>query len=86
MKKYNLQNSFKEFCKKNKFEINNEQIKVINLLNKFIYHKKNFFTNFFNSQKKMCFYLYGNVGVGKTMLLNFVYENLKIKKIYKLET
>ena len=80
MKKYNLQNSFKEFCKKNKFEINNEQIKVINLLNKFIYHKKNFFTNFFNSQKKMCFYLYGNVGVGKTMLLNFVYENLKIKK------
>ncbi len=80
MQKYNLQNSFKEFCKKNNFEINDKQITIINLLNKFIYPKKNILTNFFKSKKKLCFYLYGNVGVGKTMLLNFVFDNIKIRK------
>ena len=80
MQKYNLQNSFKEFCNKNNFEINDKQVKIINLFNKFINPKKNFLTYFFNSKSKMCFYLYGNVGVGKTMLLNFIYDGLKIKK------
>jgi cell division protein ZapE len=80
MQQYNLQNSFQEFCKKNKFEINDKQIKIINLLNKFINPKKNFLTYFLNPNNKKCFYLYGNVGVGKTMLLNFVYDELKIKK------
>ena len=41
MSKINLQDSFIEFCKKNKFEINNPQIKVISLLDKFINSKKN---------------------------------------------
>ena len=80
MEKYNLQNSFKEFCNNNNFEINDKQLKIINLFNKFINPKKNFLTSFFNQKKKMCFYLYGNVGVGKTMLLNFLYDELKIKK------
>ena len=80
MQKYNLQNSFQEFCKKKNFEINDKQIKIINLLNKFINPKKNFLTYFLNPNNKKCFYLYGNVGVGKTMLLNFVYDELKIKK------
>jgi cell division protein ZapE len=80
MQKYNLLNSFKEFCNKNKFEINEKQVKIINLLSKFINPKNNFLTYFLNRKKKMCFYLYGNVGVGKTMLLNFVYNELKIKK------
>jgi cell division protein ZapE len=77
----NLQNSFIEFCNKKKFEINQNQIKIINLLDKFLNQKKNFLNYFFNSKNKMCFYLYGNVGVGKTMLLNFVYSEIKIKKI-----
>jgi cell division protein ZapE len=80
MEKYNLQNSFKEFCNKNNFEINSKQLLIINSLNKFIFPTKNFFTFFLNSKNKMCFYLYGKVGVGKTMLLNFVYDELKIKK------
>ena len=80
MSKYNLQNSFLEFCKVNKFEINTQQVKIINLLNKFIFTKK-LFSLFFPSKKKICFYLHGNVGVGKTMLLNFVYDRIKIKKL-----
>ena len=74
MSNYNLQNSFIEFCKKKKFEINKNQVKIINLLDKFLNPKKNLFNYFLNSKDKMCFYLFGSVGVGKTMLLNFVYN------------
>ena len=75
-----LQNSFKEFCRKNKFEVNDQQIKVINLLDKFINNKENFFKRLFKKKEKLCFYLYGKVGVGKTMLLDFVYDKITIKK------
>ena len=81
MSKIKLQNSFKEFCKKNSFENNNHQIEVIDLLDKFINSKKNFLSNFFKSKDKLCFYLHGNVGVGKTMILNFFYDQLKINKL-----
>ena len=81
MSKINLQDSFKEFCKKNSFENNNQQIKVINLLHKFINPRKTFFSKFFRNKDKLCFYLYGNVGVGKTMILNFFYDQLKINKL-----
>ena len=79
----NLQDSFKEFCEKNKFEINIQQIKIINLLDKFLNYKETFLSSFFKKFKKkeqLCFYLHGKVGVGKTMLLNFVYDRLEIKK------
>ena len=80
MFKSNLQNSFKEFCKKNKLEINHKQIQIVDLLEKFLSPKKNFIENFLKTKNKLCFYLYGNVGVGKTMLLNFIYDQLKVKK------
>jgi len=80
MSKSYLQDSFKEFCKKNKFEINNQQIEIVNFFEKFLNPKKTLFGNLFKSKKKLCFYLYGNVGVGKTMILNFIYDQLKIKK------
>ena len=80
MSKYIFQNLFLEFCKKKKFEINVHQIKVIKLLHNFINLKKKIFNFLFTSKDKLCFYLYGNVGVGKTMLANFFYENIKIKK------
>ena len=35
---------------------------------------------FIKKKEKLCFYLYGEVGVGKTMLLNFAFERLKIRK------
>ena len=81
MSKINLQDSFKEFCKKNSFENNNQQIEIINLLDKFINPRKNFFRKFFRDKEKLCFYLYGNVGVGKTMILNFFYDQLKVNKL-----
>ena len=80
MEKLNLQDSFIEFCKKNKFEINEQQSEIIVLLAKFLKHKETFLSRLFKKRKKLCFYLYGKVGVGKTMLLNFVYDRLEIKK------
>ena len=77
----NLQDSFIEFCKENKFEINNQQKKVVNQLKIFFKSKKTIFNYLINPKQKLCFYLSGNVGVGKTMLLNFVYDRLEIKKI-----
>jgi cell division protein ZapE len=78
----NLQNKFIEYCNASNFEINLNQIKIINSLEKF--SAENFVTSllkiFFNKKIKLGFYLHGDVGVGKTMLLNFYYNNLKFKK------
>ena len=76
----NLQQSFLRFCKFNQFEINPKQVEIINLLENFITTKKRLF-NIFKKDRRLCFYLHGGVGVGKTMLLNFFYNNIKIKKI-----
>ncbi len=75
-----LQQSFIRFCKINQFEINPKQVEIINLLESFIFLKKNLF-NFFRKDRKFCFYLHGGVGVGKTMLLNFLYSKIEIKKV-----
>ena len=80
MSKITLQDSFKEFCKLNKLELNSSQIKIINLLDSFFYKNKTFLSKFFKKKEKLCFYLYGKVGVGKTMLMDFVYSKLEIKK------
>jgi len=80
MSKLHLQDSFIKFCNKNSFEKNNQQIEVVDLLDQFLYPKKTFFKTFFKNKDKFCFYLYGNVGVGKTMILNFIYDQLKIEK------
>ena len=75
-----LQSSFYEFCNKNKFEINKKQTEILNSLENFIF-PRNKFLNFFSKKEDLsCFYLYGNVGVGKTMIANFVYEQINIKK------
>ncbi len=80
MKAMNLEDSFKQFCKQNKYEINSEQIEIIISLDKFLNDKKSFLNRFLKKKEKLCFYLYGKVGVGKTMLLNFVYDRSKIQK------
>ena len=81
MSRLSLQDSFKEFCKKNLFENNYQQVEIINLLDKFINPRKTFLSNFIKNKDKLCFYLYGNVGVGKTMILNFFYDQLKVNKL-----
>ena len=83
MYKITLQDSFKEFCEQRKLEINASQIEIINLLEKFIDNKETLLKRLFKKRQKLCFYLNGKVGVGKTMLLNFVYDKLKINK-YRL--
>ena len=80
MTKMNLQDSFIKFCKQNKLEINSQQTEIIDLLDKFLNRKEPLLNRFFKKKKKLCFYLYGKVGVGKTMLLNFVYDRLKVRK------
>ena len=80
MNKESFRESFLKLCKEKKFEINSKQLEVIELLAKFIFTKKNFFKFFLKNKDKKCFYLYGDVGVGKTMIINHLYKYLKIPK------
>ena len=80
MSKKDFQDLFKEFCKKNNFEVNKHQLEIIHLLERFSDQKNTFLSKIFKKKEKLCFYLYGKVGVGKTMLLNFFFDNLKVKK------
>ena len=78
-----MKKQFLQYCKSNKLQQNAEQFKTLELLHNF--NKTSFFQNLFlklfNKKKdKLGFYLYGDVGVGKTMLLNFFFNNLKISK------
>ncbi len=75
-----LKTNFLNYCKDKKLQLNKNQIIVIDLLNKF--YKKNRFTfiNFFNKDKKLSFYLSGDVGVGKTMILDFFYNLINLSK------
>ncbi len=80
----NLKNLFLDYCETNNFEINKNQISVIQALSD--YYKDNFNQSFLNKflkkdKRKYGFYLSGDVGVGKTMILNFFFELLKEKKL-----
>jgi len=79
----NLNKLFLNHCKKNNLEVNPNQISLIEELNKFykLNFNKSFLKNIFSKKNsKSGFYLQGDVGVGKTMILNFFYENLKFTK------
>ena len=80
MKISSYRDSFLKFCEDNKFEKNDKQIEVIKLLENFFQPNKNFFDFFLKRNKKLCFYLYGGVGFGKTMILNHFYDFLNIPK------
>ena len=80
----NLDNLFKNFCKKNNLEINVYQLAIIDQLKSF--YKLNFNQSIFNKlfskiDLKPAFYLYGGVGVGKTMILNFFFNLVEDKKL-----
>ncbi len=77
----NLKKNFQKFCELNKFEKNSKQIEVINLLEKFFKTKSKSLLFFKKQTTKSCFYLHGDVGVGKTMILNFVFDRLKVNKM-----
>ena len=79
----NLKKSFLDHCEVNQYEVNHNQIDIVNDLNDF--YKNNYNQSFLNKilknkNKKLGYYLVGDVGVGKTMILNFFFNRLKEKK------
>ena len=79
----NLEEKFNLYCSSKNFEINQNQILVIKKLQE--YYKENFksfISKFFSKgYSKKGFYLYGDVGVGKTMIADFFYKEINEKKI-----
>ena len=79
----NLNKLFLNYCKKNNLEVNPNQLNLIEELGSFynLNFNKSFFKKIFSAKdNKLGFYLQGDVGVGKTMILNFFYENFEFSK------
>ena len=78
-----LQKFFISHCDIQQLEVNSNQIEIVKKLEQ--YYKENFqsyFSKLFSKKSsKKCFYLYGDVGVGKTMILNFFFDHLKEKRL-----
>ena len=74
---------FISYCNNQELEVNPNQIAVIKKLEQ--YHQSNFksfFSKLFSKQNsKKGFYLFGGVGVGKTMILNFFFDQVDQKKL-----
>ena len=80
----NLKKLFISHCEDQQYEINQNQLDIINYLR--IYYSENFTQSFFSKffkkkNNKLGFYLVGDVGVGKTMILNFFFKELEEKKL-----
>jgi len=77
-----LEEKFRLFCNLKNLEINQNQIITIQILDDF--YNKNFYSSIFNYIKKKNhkegIYLYGGVGVGKTMILDFFFNQFEEKK------
>ena len=78
----NLEEKFKLYCNSENLEINQNQIIVIKKLQDYFNEnfKKSFFNFFSKQDSKKAFYIFGDVGVGKTMILDFFYNSLNEKK------
>ena len=80
-----LKSAFKKNCLEKKLQLNKNQIYTIDLLSKFNIRDETNFFNFLkifrNIPKKKAFYLRGDVGVGKTMILDFFYNYINIPKL-----
>ena len=80
---YEMKKKFLKFCSDQKFQQNKKQLQVLDSLIKFNKNDsflKRILSKCFKSKKKLGFYLYGDVGVGKTMILNFFFDNLESPK------
>ena len=78
-----FQKKFISYCNNQQLEVNSNQIEVVKRLEQ--YYQGNFQSYFLKlflkKSSKKSFYLYGDVGVGKTMILNFFFDHLKEKKL-----
>ena len=75
---------FLEYCRDNKYQQNKEQVKTLKLLEFFFKRTRtpNIFNRFFfRTNNKLGFYLHGEVGVGKTMILDFLFNELDSPKL-----
>ena len=80
----NLKKLFLDHCDVNQYEINQDQLDIIENLKKF--YLGNFYQTIFSkifrkNKNKLGFYLVGDVGVGKTMILDFFFNQLEEKKL-----
>ena len=80
----NLKKLFLDHCEVNQYEINQDQLDIIENLKKF--YLSNFYQTiiskiFKKNKDKLGFYLVGDVGVGKTMILDFFFNQLEEKKL-----
>ena len=79
----NFKKLFINHCNNKKLEINDSQLYIIECINEFYRSsfRDSFISNLFSKKKnKKGFYLQGEVGVGKTMILDFFYENFNGSK------
>ena len=78
-----FEKKFVTYCYEQELEVNTNQIEVVKKLEKYFQNNfKSFFSELFSKQSlKKGFYLYGDVGVGKTMILNFFFNQVDEKKI-----
>ena len=80
----NLKESFLKLCENKEFEINKNQLIIIEKLVNFYDEnfKKSLLNRIFNKKNaNLGFYLVGDVGVGKTMILDFFFDRLVEKKL-----
>ncbi len=80
-----FEKEFISFCEDQDLEVNINQINVIKKLEQYYQiNFKSFFSKLFSKKlSQKGFYLYGDVGVGKTMILNFFFDRLDKKKLRK---
>ena len=78
-----FQKEFISYCNNQQLEVNSNQIQVVKRLEQ--YYQGNFqsyFSKLFSKKSsKKGFYLYGSVGVGKTMILIFFFDHINKKKL-----
>ena len=78
-----LREFFIKYCENKAYEINQNQLAIIDDLKNFYTEnfKQNLITKIFRKKNiKLGFYLMGDVGVGKTMILNFFFNRLNEKR------
>ena len=78
-----FEKKFVNYCNEQELEVNTNQVDVIQKLEQYFQNNfKSFFLELFSKQSlKKGFYLYGDVGVGKTMILNYFFSQVDEKKI-----
>ena len=78
-----FEKDFISYCDNQELEVNPNQIAVIKKLEQYYQSNfKSFFSKLFSKRNsKKGFYLFGGVGVGKTMILNFFFDQVDQKKL-----